>query len=200
VAQLEHEASPDSTVCTFKDLDVRVPDHDLPCTYDWANEPVQIGKSGRPMKAKPIPKRCTRACRQYSPPPEPDFAALEPYTDEEVRVIERELLGVYLSSTPFNILPDDVLADVSPGHEVIEGPMGNYIVAAIVTSVRAARDRNGNPMGFLTLYAQDESFDVVVFKDTWATHRHKFKLDQLCLARVVKNSRGINLAEYETIP
>lgn len=192
VERLEWEDSDESTRCVMKDDTVR--NHGLPCTYDWDEEPVEIGKSGRPKKRKPPPKRCTRACRRYTAPERPNWDDLPPYSDMEVRNLERDLLGIYLSSTPFDRLdPDDLIA-LATGTEVDNGPHGWYSVAAIITRAKPYTARNGE-MGFLTLMAQDIELDCVAFHEMWTKNKKHFKPGMLCLAEVKKTSRGVQLGD-----
>src|SRR5690606_21780607 len=91
---LEAETNGSSARCIFRDDDVLGP-NGLPCTFDWANEvdPPMVS-SGRGknkvLTPKPPPKKCTVACRNYTPPPPLDPDEIEPYTDDEIRAKERE--------------------------------------------------------------------------------------------------------------
>lgn len=191
--RLEREAKGDDTRCVFKDETVIGPGG-LPCTFDWDSEPVPIGKRGKSLKPKPLPKRCTRACRNYTAP---DPASLVPdvadYTDAEIRAIEMEMLGVHLSSTPFDTIPADVLAETLTAEQIESAPAGEHVVVSIITKVKKHTDRNGNPMAFLGLNARDGELDVVVFTDQWAKYRHDLREGSLAFAIVNKTDRGLNL-------
>jgi DNA polymerase-3 subunit alpha len=203
---LDWENSPDRIRCQNKDESV-VAAHGLPCTFDWDGEPVELTKTGKPKKRKDPPKRCTRACRNYTAPADIDFSNVDPYTDVEIRERERELLGIFLSSSPFDIIPDaawedDPTSDIPPlrkASQVEVGGPGQYFVAATVSSIRQHIDRNGNEMGFLSLMAVDGSIDVTIFKDAWKTYKDVIFKDALCIAEIIKNDRGVTLRHYQPL-
>src|SRR5690606_33148359 len=99
----------------------RIGPNGLPCEFDWENEPLQIGSRGQPLKPKPIPKRCTKACRNFTPRTfEP--GNLPPMTEKEIQQREVELLGIYLSSTPFDAIPPKMWEEeVAPGINMVRG-------------------------------------------------------------------------------
>jgi DNA polymerase-3 subunit alpha len=194
-ARLDLEKEGAHERCSFKDETALGP-NGLPCRFDWSSEPVAIGKSGKALKAKPPPARCTKGCRQYAPKGMPDLSGLEDYTEADIRERERELLGMYLSSTPFDrIHPDDLDACLA-ADEFDQVENGTYEVAAIVARVRQHKDRNGKEMAFVTLDARNGTIDCVVFKDVWAKYRADIRPDRLCLAVVEKTNRGAQLAVF----
>jgi DNA polymerase-3 subunit alpha len=85
----------------------------LPCTFDWTSEPIQIGKSGKPLKPKPLPNKCFKGCRQYAGIPKklPSDSS-DPFTPEEIQRIEIELLGGYITSSPFDRIPEEFADDL----------------------------------------------------------------------------------------
>lgn len=192
VERLEWDDSPDSTTCTWKTEGVIV--NGLPCGFNWDEEPVEIGKSGRPKQKKPPPKRCTKACRNYQAPEPPEWSAIAPYSDNQIRNMERDLLGIFLSSTPFDRLEDDDLQALATGTEVDNGPMGYYMIAAIITKARPHIAKNGE-MGFLGLMAQDIELDCVAFNETWTARKSQLKVGTLCLMEVKKTPRGLQMTD-----
>lgn len=183
--------------CAFKDESVLKP-HGLPCTFDWDSEPAPKGKRGQDLKRKPLPKRCSKACRNWTAPVL-DLTNVEPYTEDEIMEKEMELLGVHLSSTPFDRIPAEILDDFATGEEVSEGAPGDYMVAAIVTKVRTHVDRNGKTMAFLGLYARDADLDVTVFKGEWEKFSRDLKKGSLCFVALRKNDRGLTLSHYQPL-
>jgi DNA polymerase III subunit alpha len=173
VAQLEWEDSPESSVCRWHSAVSN--EHGLPCRFDWSSEPVKVGKTGRPLKNQPQPpKNCTKGCRNYSAPETPDWSLVLPYTDREVREIEMEAFGTFLSSTPFDQLRGLVTEDYPNGflqecytglaiNDMVDGGGRDLTVAAIIMSKRKVKTKRGEDMGFLTLYAQDAEIDCAVF-------------------------------------
>lgn len=193
-SQLEWEANEESIRCVNKDTTV-VRAHGLPCVFDWDGEPVELTLRGKPKKRKEPPKKCTRACRHYTPPDPRDFIGLEPYGPAEIRERERELLGIYLSSTPFDRIPQEVIEEygILTGSEIEDALAGDYMTAAVITKVKRHIDRHGNPMGFLGLYARDIVLDATMFKDAWSVYSDLLTLDQLAFFEINKNSRGITI-------
>jgi DNA polymerase III subunit alpha len=185
------EEQPATDKCRFKDPTVLR--FELPCTYDWDNEPVVLGRTNKPLKQKPIPKKCTKACRQYSPVPAPDPDVVEPYTDADIREIEQQLLGVFLTSTPFDRIAAEDKETLSTAVDVLTGPNGHYILAAIIRSKRGIISTTGKSMGFLTLTTERGDLDVVVFNEWWQKYSGQFEQGKLCLVTVRKNDRGQSL-------
>ncbi|WP_428957812.1 DNA polymerase III subunit alpha [Streptomyces sp. cg35] len=170
----------------------------LPCSFDWSTEPVPVNqRTGKKLKPKAPPKRCTKACRQYTPRPPMQINDVEPYTAEDIRIIEQEMLGTYLSSTPFDRLaPEDRAACLANAERLATGPNGNYIVAAIVTSARPHRTID---MGFISLETETSTLSAAVFRDAWATERTRLTKGQLCFAELRKTDRGLNLVAYQPL-
>lgn len=189
--RLEWDTGEESKTCTFKDTSVVGP-NGLPCTFDWTSEPLPVGKSGKTLKAKPIPKKCTRACRNYNAPSL--VAVVQPYTDEQIREREKELLGVYLSSTPFDFIPEDVLDETATATEVESGEDGEYTVVAILLKARPYMPKSNKEMAFLTLNVRDGDLDVSVFSDAWTKYQRDLRPGALYLMNLWKNPRGINMS------
>jgi DNA polymerase III subunit alpha len=159
----------------------------LPCSYDWDSEEPSIGKSGKKLKLKPVPKKCTRACRHYTLPTAADPDTIEPYTEEEIRNIEAEMLGGHLSSTPFDAIPADLREQFRDEAEsMINGPEGLYTLAGIVTRSKPHKDRTGRKMGFLLLTTEASDIDVVVFADHWDKYSASFTVGSLAVFEVSK--------------
>jgi DNA polymerase-3 subunit alpha len=186
------------TQCVDKDTSFVGP-NGLPCHFDWASEPPPLGRTGKPLKAKPIPKKCSRACRQYRPTQTVTIDKIEPYNEEAIREIEHELLGVYLTSTPFDRLPErerDICFQQLEALLDERSPNNIYLIAAIVSSVRARPDRNGNKMAFASLTTEMTDIDCVVFSKTWARYNPEMKPGTLALVEVEKTPRGYTLVSF----
>jgi DNA polymerase-3 subunit alpha len=170
----------------------------LPCSFDWSSEPAPVNpRTGKILKRKPMPKRCTKACRQYTAPPPLQIATVEPYSPVDIRQIEHEMLGTYLSSTPFDDLdPNDRAVCRAQAEQLASGPNGTYYVAAIVAG---ARPHKTGDMGFLTLETETSTLRVAVFRDAWAVEQRRFVKGALCLAELRKNDRGLSLVAYQPL-
>lgn len=197
--RLEWETDGSANRCSFKDDSVLKP-HGLPCTFDWDSEPAPIGKRGQELKRKPLPKKCSKACRQWTQPVL-QIADTRPYTADEIMEKEMELLGVHLSATPFDRIPDEVLDDpeIKWGDEVESGPNGEYVTIGIVTKVRQHTAKNGKDMAFLGLYARNADLDVTVFNSDWEKYQRDLKKGTLCFAVLYKNDRGLTLSAFQPI-
>jgi DNA polymerase-3 subunit alpha len=171
------------------------------CTFDWTTEPAPVNeRTGKKLKAKATPKKCTKACRAYQPPAPLSIDSIEPYTPVDIRKIEHEMLGTYLSSTPFDDLdPNDRAVCRSQAHSLATGPSGTYYVAAIVAAARPYVARSGDQMGFLTLETELSTLRVAVYRDTWAIEQRRFTSGALCLAELRKSDRGMSLVAYQPL-
>lgn len=171
------------------------------CTFDWSSEPAPINpRTNKVLKRKPLPKRCTKACRQYAAPPPLEIHTIEPYTPVDVRTIEHEMLGTYLSSTPFDDLSEQDRATLRAQAELLaSGPNGTYYVAAIVAGARPHTARSGDQMGFLTLETEISTLRVAVYRDAWAVEQRRFTKGALCLAELKKTDRGLSLVTYQPL-
>lgn len=194
LAMIELLAAGKATTCRWKIEGYDGP-NGLPCTFDWSTE-VTIGKSGKPLKAKPLPKACTKACRQYSEReggvPWPELPGL---TKKQVRDREREVLGVYLSSTPFDAVPLNVLDDrgIIYGEEFDQAPNGNHGVYAMINSVRLHEDKAGRKMAFVRINSLGYEHDVTVFSTAYQRYGKALVKDTLCIIDLDRNDRGMTM-------
>jgi DNA polymerase-3 subunit alpha len=190
--------------CFYKDdglrtsLELLHPDAPEVCGFDWHAEPARVNqRTGKVLKRKAPAKRCTKACRQYVPRPPLQVETVEPYSPVDIRTIEHEMLGTYLSSTPFDDLdPGDRAVCRAQAEQLAAGPNGTYYVAAIVAG---ARPHKTGDMGFLTLETELSTLRVAVFRDAWAVEQRRFVKGALCLAELRKNDRGLSLVTYQPL-
>lgn len=170
----------------------------LPCAFDWSSEPVEIGKSGRPLKRKDPPKRCSTRCRQYALAPLPTFHDLPYYTIAEVRKIEKELLGMPVSSTPFDDLRSSDRERLAKLRDfaLASKPLTTVF---IVESVRKRMDRSGRPMAFLTAEMQDGVADLVVFSSVWERVSADLRPGKMVVGAVRPNDRGLQLLSVHPV-
>ncbi|QDN94889.1 DNA polymerase III subunit alpha (plasmid) [Streptomyces sp. RLB1-9] len=190
--------------CFYKDdglrtsLELLHPDAPEVCGFDWHAEPARVNqRTGKILKRKAPAKRCTKACRQYVPRQPLQIESVEPYSPVDIRTIEHEMLGTYLSSTPFDDLdPGDRAVCRAQAEQLAAGPNGTYYVAAIVAG---ARPHKTGDMGFLTLETELSTLRVAVFRDAWAVEQRRFVKGALCLAELRKNDRGLSLVAYQPL-
>lgn len=191
---LLREKTGEATACRMRDTTVSNV-NDLPCTLDWSSEPPPVNpRTGKNLKPKPPPKRCTKACRQYWPQPPFDVDSVEPYTDEDVRNIEMEVLGIHLSSTVFDAMtPEDRALTLAEAERIVNGPQDTYVLAGSISRIRPHTDRSGKKMAFLGVVTEVSDLDVVVFARDWEHYQQTLKTGTLVLLEVRKNERGISL-------
>lgn len=199
VALLEARKTGEDTQCLHKDTSI-LNEHGLPCTFDWAREEPPVNP--RTLKVLPLkapPKRCTKACRQYVAPPPYEIGDQE-FSDEDIRAIEHDLLGVFLSSTPFDRLdPDDRRNLFGDAERLPAGGPGFYTVAAILMGIRKTKTRaSGEEMAFLTLDTEVSTVEAVAFPKTWIDISTGMHTGQLCLVVLEKQDgdRGLVVREY----
>jgi DNA polymerase-3 subunit alpha len=190
-----------ATQCVFKDVAHDGPGG-LPCHFDWAGEPLPVNpRTGKMLiKQKPLPKKCTKACRQYTAPAPIEAAEIEPYTSVDIRDIEFEMLGVYLSSTPFDDIKAEDRALLTAQAEALaqeNSRPGSYLLCGLLTKVRKHTATDGRDMGFLGVETEAGTFDVVVFNTQWSKHHREFKVGSMAFLDVERNDRGISLQAFQ---
>lgn len=204
VERLEGEKDGTSTKCVHKTS--QVPENitpvtsmrglgDMVCVFDWTSEPRPVNKrTGKLLKAKPIPKLCSKACRQYTAP-EPVPLELSPtYTDRDIRVIEQEMLGVQLSSTVFDMLEDGDRQALRASAELLDkGMPGLHLVAGVITRMRKHKDRTDREMAFFNLSTETVDIDVACFADAFAIHGPLLKVGRFVVCDLRRDSRGSQL-------
>lgn len=219
--QLEREATGEATRCVNKTdtpvlippvLPVGVPANakdrsvTLPCSFDWANEPdppmIPRGRGkAKVMVPKAIPKSCTVACRQYVKPPPLTAQDVQPYTEGQILDRERELLGIWISCSPWDRIADQSLIEKSWTASMFENAPTDTQEAGvcIVEGLRTRKDTNGREYAFVTMNLQDGRLDMICFADLWADVKHCLTKDTIGAVVVRKGSRGYQMAAYTPI-
>lgn len=193
-AMIEAEADGSMEVC----VDRTDATEGLPCKFDWTSEPVEFTPRGKPKRRKDPPKRCTKACRHYRP--RGFSVSLDPYTEEEIRNREMEYLGVWLSSTPFDLIPEKLWeSDLATGEQIEQAPPGVYKTVGLLRSTRAKKDSMDQTYGFVTFLAKDINLDAVVFSQEWNRYHRAFKTDRMGLYLLRKTDRGLQVKEFEPL-
>jgi DNA polymerase-3 subunit alpha len=197
--RLAREASGEEIRCTYRDDETP---NGLPCRFDWAGrekiEGVTAKFAGRGKNKHlvllPPPKRCTIACRQYLPPPPLDPATIEPYTASELRDRELATLGAWLSSTPFDDFPADLLA-VSDLPSVIDAadPGDEYAAVAVVSAVALLQTRDGKPYARISLRGVDGTMEAVCWSEMLNRVERHLTLHSLVVCALRKDERGLKL-------
>lgn len=185
--RIEADHSGESVTCQDKDLSF-VNEHGLPCHFDWSSEPIKIGRSGKPLATQPtIPKKCTKACRHYTPKPPVDYSNVAMYTESEIRDIEFAMLGVYLSSSPFDRIPEEILSQLMTADELTTAEFGVYPMVVLVSSVR--RDPQGRDFGFGTFTTPAGEFSAILFSKQWEAYKPILTKGRMALCEVIKQEQ-----------
>lgn len=171
---------------------------ELTCSYDWNEEPRILGKTGKPLKQKPLPAKCSRSCRGFTPKDDPDYDAITPYTDAEIREIEMEHLGVFLSSSPFDIIGDADMKELTTADALQELPNGRYLSAVMVMTEKRYTQKDGKTMKFLTCITPSGSMDITAFASI-LDDNPEIRVGRMGLVEINKNSRGYALNLFEAI-
>lgn len=174
--------------------------HGLPCSFDWANE-VVTGKNGRPTKLRPPPKKCTKACRNYAKADLVAWPEVSPLPPSIVRWREREVLGVFLSSTPFDEVMQALGDDVMTGSALDAAPVDQkYMVPVLITRVKKHTDKARREMAFVDGVAVDAPISMTLFSSLWTEFQGVIKEGELFICSVAKNDRGYSMLAGHIIP
>jgi len=105
--------------------------------------------------------------------------------------MEMDILGVHLSSTPFDVINrrygDKVLRFTQVDELAV---FEDFCVAGVVKRSIERVDRNGNPFGIVTLFAQDGTLDAMCFSSAWRSCKSRLGTGDTVLARVDKDNSG----------
>lgn len=169
---------------------------ELPCTFDWSSLPPSVGRTGKLLKKQPVPpKKCTTACKQYVRREADSPDAVERYTDEDIRRIESAVLGVFLSSTPFDRLDPTDREQCLNAEEVQAAGPGRYLTAGLIKRVHLHIDSSDHAMAFVDIATERGLLPIVVFASTYADVREQLIPDSLCLMMIKHDDKGQVLEE-----
>jgi DNA polymerase III subunit alpha len=171
VRVIESDKDGSSVRCVHKDDEAEGPGG-LPCTYDWLSEPApppRLGVSGRQLKviAKPPPKRCTVACRRYTPPSLPGMDGWGEYPPDALFRQDMEVYGTWMSDVPFARL-EQLGAGMRERARrvalaVADSPEGSYPMTGILAEWHRATTRRGGAMWWVKLATEVSVMDLACF-------------------------------------
>jgi DNA polymerase III alpha subunit len=158
-------------------------------------------RTGKFLKAKPLPKKCTRACRQYRAPEPVPAELITFYTESDIRKIEQELLGLQLSSTPFDALDPQDRGDLREFAELLDTSSipGVYMIAGSITTMRPHIDRTGRKMAFFNLATETTEHDIAVFASAYEDYGVFLKQGTFGIAEVRRDGRGTQLTRFHPL-
>jgi DNA polymerase-3 subunit alpha len=172
VQALEADRTGESTKCVHKEDGFSGPGG-LPCHFNWSTEPVPIRiseKTGRELKSKPkpLPRRCTRACRHYTPPGVTDLSMIPEYSPQDLFRLDSEIFGCWMSDSVFGLMERFGAGTRAQARDIalmLPGAQpGSYPMLAVAGGAHAARTRKGGTMYWLSLVSEVSSLDVAVFQ------------------------------------
>jgi DNA polymerase-3 subunit alpha len=206
--RLEMVASGEAKRCVHKtDLPNPAHPHNLPCGFDWSAEvdPPMIRKRNPETKKmesvpKPPQKTCNISCRQYQAPDLDHLTGdTEPYSPQEIMQRERELLGTWVTYSPFHFVPKDVLENpqYSTARQIEAGPAGTeWYGIAMVEAVKKRKDKNGGDYAFVRLNIQDGEIEPICFASMFTEFGQHIRPDRVAGVAIRKTPRGYQLTDF----
>lgn len=105
------------------------------------------------------------------------------FTEEELLSMEKEMLGVYVSSHPLKKIPQDLIKVVTYTLEDLSQlPDGTDVtVLGIITSLKKVKDRNGNSMVFAQFEGLTEKVELIIFSGVYENYYPYLKKDNILI-------------------
>lgn len=126
--------------------------------------------------------------------PEPEWAKVKPWSDDERLNGEKETLGLYLTGHPIDQYLEEIshfttsrIADVKPGNS----RESRSIVAGLVIAQRVMKNKRGDKMAFLTLDDKSGRLEISIFSDAYEEYK-----DQLIKDAVLVVEGDVSLDDY----
>lgn len=112
---------------------------------------------------------------------------IDPWTEEQLLIAEKETLGLYLSGHPIDRYIDELSrfipkriseldAPESKGYKRNEKPV---ITAGLIVAIRTMKGKNGGRMAFITLDDQTARLEVRVFAEVYEQYQAQLQPDKL---------------------
>ncbi len=122
-----------------------------------------------------------------SPEAEPSRTAVqvEEFSKEELLLMEKEMLGLYVSDHPLRHVRDTLLSRINvPIHQLLDlADKTEVVIGGIVTSLKRTMTKAGSAMAFLTLEDLTGSCEVIVFPKTYEQAHYLLKRDAVVVVR-----------------
>ncbi len=121
------------------------------------------------------------APRSSADPPIP----AQEYDADTLRRLERETLGLFVSSHPLKDLQEEIAAAGAVGVLALRDAedRSRVAVAGLVAQVKRLTTKKGDPMAFITIEDLEGSVEVVVFSELFAKRRQLLARDQIVLVK-----------------
>jgi DNA polymerase-3 subunit alpha len=110
---------------------------------------------------------------------------LEEFSKDELLVMEKEMLGLYISDHPLRHVHDILTARVNvPLHQLMELPdKSPVVVGGIITGVKRTTTKGGSAMAFLSLEDLTGNCEVIIFPKTYEQVHYLLKRDAVVIIR-----------------
>jgi DNA polymerase-3 subunit alpha len=114
------------------------------------------------------------------------------YTPDDIMAIEQELLGIYLTYTPFDRVDEKYRRLSRTASEMLsdETEPKDHAVLGVVKSTNYRTTSTGSPMAHVTLDARDGDLATAIFSDGVEKYRNVLKPGKLVMAIVKKRQDG----------
>ncbi len=112
---------------------------------------------------------------------------IEPWTEQQLLVAEKETLGLYLSGHPIDRYIDELAQFIPKRISELDAPESKgyrrnekaVITAGLIVAIRTMKGKNGGRMAFITLDDQTARLDVRVFADVYQKYQDLLQPDKL---------------------
>lgn len=123
------------------------------------------------------------------------------YNEKRMLQMEFELIGIYVSKSPYEDLPYVALADMEPVSGWSKTP--SYDVGGRITKIKPIKIKNGKSAGknmaHITIETQFDSYRITAFADEYEEYSQHFYVDNILVFRVYKKMGNYNGAPTEDL-
>lgn len=130
-----------------------------------------------------------------------DFPFFNFNSEKVVYEIEKELVGSWITRDPmssYSRMIDNVC--VSSPSEVEQKTLNEVVyIGGQITKVKKHTTRKGDPMAFIALTWNDETYDITVFPDVWQKYNLFIKLDVPVACACLRLEQGVCLSSLERL-
>ncbi len=105
------------------------------------------------------------------------------FTEKRMLEMERELIGVYVSGSPYDGLPFTALSDMDTS---TRRDKAYYDVGGRITKIRVIKTKKGDPMAFVEIETQLEPLEFTVFPDVYDEFQQELYKDNIVVVRGYK--------------
>jgi DNA polymerase-3 subunit alpha len=112
---------------------------------------------------------------------------VEPWTEEQLLLAEKETLGLYLSGHPIDRYVNELAQFIPKKISELDAPESkgykrnekSVITAGLIVAIRTMKGKNGGRMAFITLDDQTARLEVRVFAEVYEQYQDRLQPDKL---------------------